>query len=76
MASRGFTDNQNSIETSNNMGLAEKSSNEDSVRVSRVDINVLKSKLQKTQNKEFKKNLILISFLILGLISLAIFLSL
>ena len=76
MASRGLTDNKNSIETSNNVGLAEKSSKEDSVRVSRVDINVLKSKLQKTQTKEFKKNLILISLLILGLISLAIFLSL
>ena len=75
MANRGFTDNQNSIEMSNNVGLAEKSSKEDSVRVSRVDINVLKSKLQKTQTKEFKKNLILISLLILGLISLAIFLS-
>ena len=76
MVSRGFTDNQNSIETSNNVGLAEKSSKEDYVKVSRVDINVLKSKLQKTQNKELKKNLILISLLIFGLISLAIFLSL
>ena len=76
MVSRGFTDNQNSIETSNNVGLVEKSSKEDYVKVSRVDINVLKSKLQKTQNKELKKNLILISLLIFGLISLAIFLSL
>ena len=76
MVSRGFTDNQNSIETSNNVGLVEKSSKEDYVKVSRVDINVLKSKLQKTQTKEIKKNLILISLLILGLISLAIFLSL
>ena len=76
MVSRGFTDNQNSIETSNNVGLVEKSSKEDYVKVSRVDTNVLKSKLQKTQNKELKKNLILISLLIFGLISLAIFLSL
>ena len=75
MVSKGFIDNQNSIETSSNVGLTEKSSKKDSVRVSRVDINVLKSKLQETQNKEFKKNLIFISLLILGIISLAIFLS-
>ena len=75
MVSKGFIDNQNSIETSSNVGLTEKSSKKDSVRVSRVDINVLKSKLQETQNKEFKKNLFLISLLILGMISLAIYLS-
>ena len=75
MVSKGFIDNQKSIETSSNVGLTEKSSKEDSVRVSRVDINVLKSKLQETQNKEFKKNLFLISLLILGMISLAIYLS-
>ena len=59
MVSKGFIDNQDNIETSNNVGLTEKSSKEDSVSVSRVDINVLKSKLQETQNKEFKKNLFL-----------------
>ena len=75
MVSKGFIDNQDNIETSNNVGLTEKSSKEDSVSVSRVDINVLKSKLQETQNKEFKKNLFLISLLILGMISLAIYLS-
>ena len=75
MVSKGFTDSQNSIQTANNERLAEKSSKEDSDGVARVDINVLKSKLQKTQNKEFKKNLIFISLLILGIISLAIFLS-
>ena len=75
MVSKGFTDSQNSIQTANNVRLAEKSSKEDSDGVARVDINVLKSKLQKTQNKEFKKNLIFISLLILGIISLAIFLS-
>ncbi len=75
MLSKGLIDIKNSIQTANNEGLAKKPSKEVSDGVARVDINVLKSKLQKTQNKEFKKNLIFISLLILGMISLAIFLS-
>ena len=42
----------------------------------RVDINVLKSKLQETESKEFKKNLYILSSLILALGILGIYLSL
>ena len=42
----------------------------------RVDINVLKSKLQETESKEFKKNLYILSTLILGLDILGVYLSL
>ena len=42
----------------------------------RVDINILKSKLQETESKEFKKNLIILSSLVLGLGILGIYLSL
>ena len=42
----------------------------------RVDINVLKSKLQETESKEFKKNAYILSSLVLGLGILGIYLSL
>ena len=41
-----------------------------------TDINVLKSKLQESESKEFKKNLIILSTLIIGLGILGIYLSL
>ena len=41
----------------------------------KVDINVLKSKIQKAENLELKKNIIIISFSIIGLLSLGIYLS-
>ena len=37
------------------------------IKSGRVDINVLKSKLQETESKEFKKNLFVLSTLVLGL---------
>ncbi len=40
------------------------------------NINVLKSKLQETESKEFKKNILILSSLILGLGILGIYLSL
>jgi hypothetical protein len=41
-----------------------------------VDINVLKSKLQETEDKEFKKNVFVLSSLVLALGILGIYLSL
>ena len=43
---------------------------------SRVDINILKSKLQESEDKEFKKNMFILSFLVLGLGTLGIYFSL
>ena len=73
--SKGFTDNS-SIETPNDINMTEKPLESKTSRQSRVDINVLKSKLQETESKEFKKNVYVLSTLILALGVLGIYLSL
>ena len=45
MSDKGFADNQTSIETPNDIGVAEKPLSKQTIS-GRVDINVLKSKLQ------------------------------
>ena len=45
MDNKGFTDNQNNIETPNDV-IAEKPLKSEQIKSNRVDINVLKSKLQ------------------------------
>ena len=76
MENKGFAENQNNIETPNDINLAEKPLKNNRMRTNRVDINVLKSKLQETESKEFKKNVYILSTLILGLGVLGIYLSL
>ena len=76
MNTKGFTDNQANIETPNDVSVAEKPLKNSLNRPQRVDINVLKSKLQETESKEFKKNIYILSSLILGLGVLGIYLSL
>ena len=76
MNTKGFTDNQTNIETPNHIGVAEKPLKTSVNRTNRVDINVLKSKLQETESKEFKKNVYILSSLVLGLGILGIYLSL
>ena len=76
MTTKGFADNQSNIETPNDIGGAEKPLKTNPIPSGRVDINVLKSKLQETESKEFKKNVYILSSLILGLSFLGIYLSL
>ena len=76
MTSKGFAETNTNIETPNDMGIAEKPLNTEKKTSNRVDINVLKSKLQETESKEFKKNLYILSSLVLGLGILGIYLSL
>ena len=76
MENKGFADNQNSIETPNDANITEKPLKNKQISSGRVDINVLKSKLQETESKEFKKNVYILSSLILGLGVLGIYLSL
>ena len=76
MDNKGFTDNQNNIETPNGVVIAEKPLESKQIRPERVDINVLKSKLQESESKEFKKNVTILSSLILGLGILGVYLSL
>ena len=76
MNTKGFTDNQTNIETPNDVSIAEKPLKSSPIRTNRVDINVLKSKLQETEDKEFKKNVFVLSSLVLALGILGIYLSL
>ena len=76
MTTKGFTDNTNSIETPNDINVTEKPLNPNKISSGRVDINVLKSKLEAQQEKEFRKNIFIFSFCVLLLGSIGIFLSL
>ncbi len=76
MNDKGFADNQSNIETPNDIRFAEKPLKQKETTPNRVDINVLKSKLQETESKELKKNIYILSTLILGLGVLGVYLSL
>ena len=76
MTIKGFADTNTNIETPNDIGVAEKPLINEKKTSNRVDINVLKSKLQETESKEFKKNLLILSSLVLGLGILGIYFSL
>ena len=75
MEIKGFTDTNKNIETPNGIEVTEKPLKNKKITSNRVDINVLKSKLQETESKEFRKNLYILSSLILGLGILGIYLS-
>ena len=74
MSDKGFADNQTSIETPNDVGVTEKPLTNQTIS-GRVDINVLKSKLQENESREFKKNMTILSVLILALGVLGVYLS-
>ena len=76
MTSKGFTENTENIETLKDVNVSEKPLNPNKISSGRVDINVLKSKLEAEQDKEFRKNLFIFAFCVLLLGSVGIFLSL
>ena len=76
MTSKGFTENTDNIETPNDINVSEKPLNPKKISSGRVDINVLKLKLEAQQGKEFRKNLFIFSFCIILLGSVGLFLSL
>jgi len=76
MTSKGFADNTNNIETPNDINVTEKPLNSNKISSGRVDINVLKSKLEAEQSKELRKNIFIFSFCVLLLGSIGVFLSL
>ena len=76
MNNKGFTEINANIDTPNDIHLTEKPLKSDSVASNMVDINILKSKLQETESKELKKNMFILSVLILCLGILGIYLSL
>ena len=73
MTDRGFTNLSNEIENSNDFSDAEKPIKIRRSSLNRVDINILKSKLQEAESKEFKKNLIIfiVLFTILGILGIS-----
>ena len=76
MNTKGFADTNTNIETPNDVRVTEKPLKSEKITSNRVDINVLKSKLQENESREFKKNLYILSTLIIGLGILGIYLSL
>ena len=76
MNDKGFAENITIIETPNDVGNTEKPLKTAKIKSNRVDINVLKSKLQENESRELKKNIYILSSLVLGLGALGIYLSL
>ena len=76
MNDKGFAGTEVNIETPNDVINTEKPLKSKPRVTNRVDINVLKSKLQETESKEFKKNIYILSSLVLGLGILGIYFSL
>ena len=72
MNNKGFAETHNSIETPNDVDVAEKPLK---TSKKRVDINILKSKLEEIEAKELKKNIFILSLLIIGVGSFGIYLS-
>jgi len=73
MSNKGFTETHTNIETPNDVYVAEKPLK---TLKKRVDINILKSKLQETETKEFKKNILVLTSIIICVGILGIYLSL
>ena len=76
MTTKGFTETSTNIATPNDSSISEKPLKAGPTKTQRVDINVLKAKLQKTESKEFRKNIFILSSLVTGLGALGIYLSL
>ena len=57
MSFKGFTGDKTNIETPSDVVNTEKPIISGKNKTNRVDINVLKSKLEEQQSREFKKNL-------------------
>ena len=72
MSNKGFAETHTNIETPNDVDVAEKPLK---TLKKRVDINILRSKLEETEAKELKKNIFILSFLIIGVGAFGIYLS-
>ena len=70
-----MSSNKNNEISNKDENKSKKTLQMDNIQKKRVDINILKSKLHEEENKEFKKNLFLITSLLFGLGSLTVYLS-
>ena len=73
MSNKGFAETHTNVETPNDVDVAEKPLK---TSKKRVDINILKSQLEETEAKELKKNIFILSLLIIGVGAFGIYLSL
>ena len=73
MNNKGFAETHADIETPNDVDVAEKPLK---TLKKRVDINILKAKLEETEAKDLKKNIFILSLLIIGVGAFGIYLSL
>ena len=76
MTTKGFAETNTNIATPNAISISEKPLKTNPIRPQRVDINELKEKLQMKESREFKKNITILSALIIGLGIVGIYLSL
>ncbi len=76
MTTKGFAEKESNMETPNDVINSEKPLKSKPMSSGRVDINILKSKLEENESKIFKKNIIILGSLILGLGIIGIYLSL
>ena len=72
MNNKGFAETHTNIETPNDVDVAEKPLK---TSKKRGDINILKSKLEEIESKELKKNIFILSLLIIGVGTFGIYLS-
>ena len=76
MKFKSSSNNLNNFKTSEDGNISQKSLDSKQIKSSRVDINILRSKLEHQESKEFKKNLIIFIFCIFLLVSIGVYLSL
>ena len=73
---KGSSNNIDNFETQENGNISEKPLDSKQTKSQRVDINVLRSKLENQESKEFKKNLTIFVFCIFLLGTIGVYLSL
>ena len=76
MSSKSFLEKNNNVKTSHDTVNSEKYSISVKNKSNRVDINILKSKLEEQESREFKKNLLIFCLCVLLLAALGFYLSL
>ena len=76
MSTKSFLEKNNNNETPRDTIDSEKPSISQKNKSNRVDINILKSKLEEQESREFKKNLSIFSLCALLLVALGVYLSL
>ena len=76
MSTKSFLEKSNNVETPHESIDTEKPSISQKNKSNRVDINILKSKLEEQESKEFKKNLSIFLLCAFLLAALGVYLSL